>query len=85
LLKLCDSLVDFLAHARKRGLIAKDIDARMAARSLFSQISHQTRTDETYRRFHGVSLRQEAYRNSWVRQTVRIFLHGAGGDRHESK
>ncbi len=75
-LKLFETLVDFLSHARKRGLISKNVEPRFAARCLYSQICHQTRSDNVYLRFYDVSLRQSAYRRTWIEQTLCIFLGG---------
>ena len=76
-LKVFETLVSYLSYAKKKNLIAADIDPRIAARSLFSQLSHQTRTDNLTKKFYGVSLRQDAYRKTWIEQTLRVFLCGA--------
>ena len=75
-LKRFDTLVDFLSHAQKRGLLSEGIEPWFAARSLYSQICHHTRSDNVYHKFYDVSLRQEAYRKTWVEQTLRAFLNG---------
>ncbi len=73
---LFETLVAFLSHAKKKGLLSKDIDPRFAARSLHGQICHQTRADNVNLKFHSVSLRQDSYRKTWVEQTLKLFLSG---------
>ena len=75
-LKVFETLVSFITHAKKKNFIAADIDARIAARSLFSQLVHQTRTDKLVKKFYGISLRDANYRKAWVEQTSRAFLCG---------
>ncbi len=78
LLKACDKLTCFLAAAKKRGLIRQDLDPLIAARSLFSQLSHQTRSDRVNKRYFGISLSDPKYKKIWIDQTLDIFLHGVG-------
>ena len=75
-MKSFETVVAFLAHAKKVGIIDSEIDPRFAARSLHSQICHQTRADNVYKKFFNVSLRQDAYRKTWIDQTLRMFLAG---------
>ena len=75
-LKRFETLVSFLSIAKKRRLLAMRVDPRLAARSLFSQLCHQTRTDAVYQKYYGQSLTQPRYRSLWVQQTLTIFLEG---------
>jgi len=78
LLKICDTLINFIAAAKKRGLVREDIDPRIAARALFSQVSHQTRSDRVNQKYFGITLRDAQYRRRWIEHTLDTFLHGVG-------
>jgi AcrR family transcriptional regulator len=69
-------LVEFLTQARKNKLLAADVDAFSAAGFLMSQVQHQTVIDKIKKKYFGLSLQDGKYRTRWVRQTVRLFLHG---------
>ncbi len=75
-LKRFDILVQFLGQAKKKKFIASNIDTKIAARLLFSQICHQTRTDAISRKYYGDSLSDPAYRAKWVKQIISIFTEG---------
>lgn len=75
-LKICSLLTEFLEIAKRKKFIGKDIDPLIAARCLYSQIAHQTRTDEINQKFYGTSLKDESYREKWVSQSLAIFLNG---------
>ena len=72
-------LMAFLAEAQKKQLVSSCIEPGFAARFIFSQIAHQARFDAAIERLHGVSLRDESYRATWVKQTMHILLCGMGG------
>ena len=75
-LKRFEILVNFLSHAKKKGFVDSKVDPAVAARMLFSQICHQTRTDAVHQKYYGVSLNDSAYRALWLKQTVSIFIEG---------
>ncbi len=76
ILKLFENLVEFLAQAKKKGLLAADVDPFFAAGFLRSQFLHQTRYDNVMKKYYGHSLKDEKYRARWIHQTIRLFLGG---------
>lgn len=76
ILKLFEKLVEFLDQAKKKGLLATDVDPFFAAALLRSQFLHQTRYDNVMKKYYGYSLKDEKYRNAWIQQTMHIFLAG---------
>ncbi len=79
MLKLFKNLVGFLEKAKKRGLLAPDVDPYFAAGFLRSQFLHQTRIDKVVKKYFGYTLSDEKYREQWVQQTIRLFLGGIVG------
>lgn len=75
-LKRFETLVEFLSQAKKKKYINSKVDPRIAARLLFSQICHQTRTDLVYKKYYGVTLSDPGYRELWLKQTLIIFIEG---------
>jgi len=76
ILKLFENLVDFLTRAKKKGLLATDVDPFFAAGFLRSQFLHQTRYDSVMRKYYSNTLEDDKYRTRWIQQTIRIFLDG---------
>ncbi len=76
LVKHAGKLMEFFDHAKKKGIVAADVEPASAAGFLMSNLIHQTRNDRLVRKFLGHSLTDEKYRVSWVRQTLRIFTQG---------
>ncbi len=74
--KMFENLVGFLAHAKKQGLLASDVDPYFAAGFLRSQFVHQTRIDKVIKKHFGYSLLDKKYREQWIQQTMRVFLGG---------
>jgi AcrR family transcriptional regulator len=74
--KMFNTLVGFLEHAKKQGLLASDVDPYFAATFLRSQFVHQTRIDKVIKKHFGYSLLDKKYREQWIQQTLRVFLGG---------
>lgn len=71
-------LEDFLAHAKKKGIISKDVNPAFAQKFIFGQIAHQTRFDGVSQKLYGNSLHDVAYRTAWVKHTLQMFISGLG-------
>lgn len=84
IVKLFEKLVEFFVQAKKRGILAAEVDPFIAAGFLRSQFLHQTRYDDVLKKYYGYSLKDEKYRTQWIRQTVRIFLDGVFENRRAS-
>jgi AcrR family transcriptional regulator len=69
-------IMEFFDHAKKKGIVAADVNPFAAAGFLMSNIIHQTRNDKLVKRFSGHSLSNEKYRDQWIQQTLRIFIDG---------
>ncbi|MCC6955109.1 MAG: TetR/AcrR family transcriptional regulator [Deltaproteobacteria bacterium] len=76
LLKQQNALAEFLSQARRRRLVAREIDPRFAARMLLSHVSQHTRFDLGCRKSAGSSLTDPKVRSRWVDQSLCIFLNG---------
>ena len=77
-IKRYEVLVTFLTQAREKGFVSAVVEPDFAARALLSQIFHHTRFDHVLKRYHGISLRDPAFRSRWVQQTLLILLDGVG-------
>lgn len=75
-MKLFRHLASFLAYAKKRRLLSKDVDPELAAHFLFNQLRSATRADAVNSKYFGVSIRDDEYRSLWISQVVHIFLNG---------
>lgn len=74
--KHAGKLLEFFDQAKKKGIVAADVDPLAAAGFLMSNIVHQTRNDRLVKKFTGYSLSNENYRRQWIQQTLRIFFYG---------
>ena len=79
MVKHFETLVEFLEQAKKRKLIAGDVEPFFGARALFSMIFHQAKMDRCGKKYFGFSLADEKYRERWIQQTLRLFLNGVMG------
>ncbi len=84
IVRLFEKLVEFFTQAKKRGILAAEVDPFIAAGFIRSQFLHQTRYDDVLKKYYGYSLKDEKYRARWIHQTVRIFLEGIMEDRRAS-
>ena len=75
-IKLSETLVSFLTHAKKKNLIAKNVDIRIAAHFLFNQLRQATRADAVNYKYFGFSIRDRAFCELLIKQTVQLFLNG---------
>jgi AcrR family transcriptional regulator len=75
-IKLSETLARFLAQAKKRGLVSKPTDPKIAAQFFFNQLRQATRADAVNQKYFNYSIRDEKYRKVWIEQTVAIFLNG---------
>ena len=71
-----ETLVEFLEQAKKKKLIAADVEPFFGARALFSMIFHQAKMDRCGKKYFGFSLADKKYRDRWIQQTLRLFLNG---------
>ncbi len=71
-----EALVKFLAEAKKKLLIAHDVEPLFAAALLMGHIGNQPRSDRIYNKYYRFSLADEKFRERWVKQTLRLFLDG---------
>lgn len=76
LLETFGALVKFLAQAKKKSLIAHDVDPFFAAALLMGHIGNQPRSDRMYSKYFRFSLSDKKFRERWVQQTLRLFLDG---------
>ncbi len=74
--KHASKLLEFFDQAKKKGIMAADVNPLAAAGFLMSNIVHQTRNDKLVKKFTGYSLTDENYRHQWIQQTLRIFIGG---------
>lgn len=78
--KLFGTLVDFLAHAQKQGLISSTVHPQIAAQFLFNQLRQVTRADGVNTKFFGMSIRDDAFRKVWLEQTLDLYVAGITHD-----
>ncbi|MGZ3708112.1 MAG: hypothetical protein ACXWPM_04715, partial [Bdellovibrionota bacterium] len=71
------TLVNFLDHARKNGILGAEIDPFPAAISLFVPVVQSVRMEPLMKKNLGHSISEPEFRNRWIQQTVRTFLFGA--------
>ncbi len=76
--KLFETLIHFITHAKKKKLVAADVEPRVAAQFLFNQIRQVTRCDPVNTKFFGMSIRHDSFRELWLQQTLQMFLRGIG-------
>ncbi len=78
-----EAMVEFFKQAKKKGLIADDIDPFYAAANIGSLVGHTISNAKMIKISIGYSLEDEKTRERWIQQTVRIFLNGVlkKGDR----
>jgi AcrR family transcriptional regulator len=84
IVKLFERLVEFFVQAKKKGILAAEVDPFIAAGFLRSQFLHQTRYDDVLKKYYGYSLKDEKYRTQWIHQTIRIFLVGVMDNKRAS-
>ncbi len=71
-----EALIEFLNHAKKKELVAPDVDPVFAAEFLMGQIAHGRRRDGAGKNLLGQTPAAEKLRDRWVGQTLRLFLGG---------
>ncbi len=74
-----EAVVEFLALAKRKNLLASDVDPFFAAEFLISQIRHLPMVDTLKKKHYGYSIEDEKYRRQWIEQTIRIFMGGVAG------
>jgi AcrR family transcriptional regulator len=79
LLKHFETLVGFLNQAKKKKLLAADVEPFLAAGYLLGQIQHEMARDKMKKKYFGYSLEDEKYRTRWIQHTIRLFLGGIIG------
>lgn len=75
-IKLSENLVSFLYHAKKSGLLDKNVDAKIAGHFLFNQLRQATRADAVNHKYFRFSIRDKKFRKIWIEQTLRVFIGG---------
>jgi len=74
--KHLEALIEFLAQAKKKGLLAADVDPFFAASFLIGQIVYARRKERVWKSLFGRSSSDEKFRNQWTQQLLRLFLGG---------
>ncbi len=75
--KHLEALVEFLTLAKRKGLLAADIDPFFAASFLMGQIVHARKKERIWKGLFGSSSTDEKFRTQWIQQALRLFLGGA--------
>jgi AcrR family transcriptional regulator len=71
-----EALMKFLTQAKKRGLLAADVEPFFAASFLLGQVVHARRKERVWKSLFGRSSSDEKFRNQWIQQLLRLFLGG---------
>jgi AcrR family transcriptional regulator len=78
-LKAFHALAKFLEHAKKSGLVRKDVDTAIASSFLFGSLSKMGHNQKIQKKIFNVSIADEKYRNFVTDQFVSILLNGLSG------
>ena len=70
-------LVGFLQAAKDSGLLRSDVDVDIVAGGFSERLHSQVMYADTLLQQYGTSIADPTYRRHWVRQVVRLALHGA--------
>lgn len=73
---LAKTLESFLTRAKEKSLLSSSIDPQIAAHFLFNQLRLTIRADGVNSKYFGFSIKDEAYRSLWIKQTLQVFLEG---------
>ncbi|HYA88807.1 MAG TPA: TetR/AcrR family transcriptional regulator [Nitrospirota bacterium] len=74
--KHLEALIEFLTQAKKKGLLAADVDPFFAASFLIGQIVYAGRKERAWKSLFGCSSSDKKFRNQWIQQLLRLFLGG---------
>ena len=75
-LKLFETVVKFLASAKKKGLLREEVDPYMAAGLFYGALIHVGRMDKVQKEFFGKSIADEKYRQQIVENSIQLLLKG---------
>jgi AcrR family transcriptional regulator len=76
-LKVFQTLVDFIAGARDKGILREDLDPMAMAGSVFGALKSSAMNDFIGKQYFKVTLEDPAHRERWVRQVVQLFTFGS--------
>lgn len=75
-LKLFETVVKFLAGAKKKGLLRDDVDPYLVAGLFYGSLIHISRTDKVQKEYFGKSIADEKYRKQIVENSIQLLLKG---------
>lgn len=75
-LKIFQTLVKFVASAKKQDLLRDDVDPHIAAGLFYGSLIHIGRTDKLQQEFFGKSITDPKYRNQIIEHAVQTLLKG---------
>ena len=76
LMKVNNSLSNFVQKAKDRGFVHQDVDTSMVAGTLLDRLINQARYAHTHGHFFGVTTLDPEYRAYWVRASLGLVLEG---------
>lgn len=76
LMKVNNSLSNFVQKAKDRGFVREDVDTSMVAGTLLDRLINQARYAHTHGHFFGVTTLDPEYRAYWVRASLGLVLEG---------
>lgn len=76
LMKVNNSLSNFVQKAKDRGFVREDVDTSIVAGTLLDRLINQARYAHTHGHFFGVTSLDPEYRAYWVRASLGLVLEG---------
>lgn len=71
-----DAVATFFDAARKKGILKKSFDSRLAASMLFGSVIHLGKSQEIQEQWMGISIKDEKYRRQAAEQIVDTLIGG---------